>query len=213
MKILNLYSGLGGNRTLWRDVDVTAVEINESIAAFYRDRFPDDTVIIGNAHEYLRKHYKDFDFIWSSVPCQSHSRARFWTAKSDDTKVDPIYPDMSLYQEILFLKHYYRHNWIVENVCPYYEPLIEPQAKIGRHLFWSNRKLNQRFISYDLDIQSGNRAEYEAELGFSINGYEFDIRTVQILRNCVHPKLGLQLLSYFDRFVNEKQNSLFKQFK
>ena len=32
MKILNLYAGIGGNRKLWKDVQVTAVELNSEIA-------------------------------------------------------------------------------------------------------------------------------------------------------------------------------------
>jgi DNA (cytosine-5)-methyltransferase 1 len=93
MKILNLYSGIGGNRKLWQNVEVTAVEFNEEIAAIYQEYFPDDKMIIGDAHEYLLKHYKEFDFIWSSPPCQTHSRARFWGSKGGMCEVK--YPDMS----------------------------------------------------------------------------------------------------------------------
>jgi len=37
LKVLNLYAGIGGNRKLWRDVDVIAVEINPEIAKIYQD--------------------------------------------------------------------------------------------------------------------------------------------------------------------------------
>ena len=125
MKILNLYAGIGGNRKLWGDEhEITAVELNESIAKIYQDFFPDDTVIVGDAHQYLLDHYKEYDFIWSSPPCPSHSRARFWGWK----ETRPIYPDMSLYQEILLLKTHYSGVWVVENTKPYYEPLIEGKA-------------------------------------------------------------------------------------
>ena len=40
MKVLNLYAGIGGNRKLWQDVDVTAVELNPQIAKIYQDFFP-----------------------------------------------------------------------------------------------------------------------------------------------------------------------------
>ena len=57
------------------------------------------------------------------------------------------YPDMTLYQEILFLKHIYNGKYVVENVTPYYEPLI-PAKKRGRHLYWTNfnlpNSLNER---------------------------------------------------------------------
>jgi DNA (cytosine-5)-methyltransferase 1 len=77
MKVLNLYSGIGGNRKLWQDVEVTAVEHNPDIARIYKDFFPKDTVIVGDAHEWLLKHYSEFDFIWTSPPCPTHSQFRY----------------------------------------------------------------------------------------------------------------------------------------
>lgn len=77
MKILNLYAGVGGNRKLWGDNhEITAVELNPSVASCYKDLYPNDTVIVGDAHQYLLDHYQEFDFIWSSPPCQSHSDIR-----------------------------------------------------------------------------------------------------------------------------------------
>ena len=46
MKVLNLYAGIGGNRKLWENVDVTAIEINPKIGNIYRDFFPNDKYII-----------------------------------------------------------------------------------------------------------------------------------------------------------------------
>ena len=78
MKILNLYAGIGGNRKLWGDShEITAVEIDKDIASIYQTHFPQDKVIVGDAHQYLLDHYKEFDFIWSSPPCPTHSKARF----------------------------------------------------------------------------------------------------------------------------------------
>jgi DNA (cytosine-5)-methyltransferase 1 len=74
MKILNLYAGLGGNRKLWQNHNIIAVEYTEKIAQVYKNNFPNDNVIIADAHQYLLDHHKEFDFIWSSPPCQSHSR-------------------------------------------------------------------------------------------------------------------------------------------
>ena len=132
MKVLNLYACLGGNRYLWDNCEVTAVELDPELARLYQERFPNDTVIVADAHQYLLDHYQEFDFIWSSPPCPSHSRARFW-----NTKAERIYPDFKLYEEIVFLQTHFKGKWVVENVVPYYEPLI-PAKKIGRHLFWSN---------------------------------------------------------------------------
>ena len=142
MKILNLYACLGGNRYKWDEVadnlEITAVELDPEAARLYQERFPNDKVIVADAHQYLLDHYKEFDFIWSSPPCPTHSRARYWNSSNYDTTTEAVYPDMKLYEEILFLQHYYKHGkFVVENVIPYYEPLI-PAKKIGRHLFWSN---------------------------------------------------------------------------
>jgi DNA (cytosine-5)-methyltransferase 1 len=145
MKILNLYACLGGNRYKWdevsKDIEVTAVELDPEAARLYQERFPNDKVIVADAHQYLLDHFKEFDFIWSSPPCPSHSRARYWNSSNYDTTTEAIYPDMKLYQEILFLQHYYRTGkYVVENVIPYYEPLI-PSIKRGRHLYWTNFNL------------------------------------------------------------------------
>ena len=130
MKILNLYACLGGNRYKWdevTDVEVTAVELDPEAAKLYQERFRNDKVIVADAHQYLLDHYKEFDFIWSSPPCPSHSKARYWGFGRNGKQ--PVYPEMSLYQEIIFLKHHYNGKWIVENVNPYYEPLIPAVKK------------------------------------------------------------------------------------
>ena len=61
ISILNLYAGLGGNRRLWQDCQVTAVELDPAIASVYQRRFVNDTVVCADAHEYLEQHYRDFD--------------------------------------------------------------------------------------------------------------------------------------------------------
>lgn len=134
MKVLNLYAGIGGNRKLWQDVEVTAVEYDPKIAAIYKDFFPDDTVIVTDAHQYLLDHYKEFDFVWSSPPCPTHSKL---CMINDALGRQVSYPDMALYQEILLLKHFFEGKYVVENVMGYYEPLIKPQES-GRHYFWAN---------------------------------------------------------------------------
>jgi len=141
MKILNLYACLGGNRYKWdevTDVEVTAVEWDEELARLYQERFPNDKVIVADAHQYLLEHYKEFDFIWSSPPCPTHSKVRV-TQKNEDFYI-PKYPDMKLYEEIIFLKEHFKGKYVVENVTPYYEPLITANKR-GRHLYWTNFNL------------------------------------------------------------------------
>lgn len=139
MKILNLYAGIGGNREHWGDNhEITAVELDPKRAAKYQSFFPNDKVIIADAHEYLLDHYKDFDFIWTSPPCQTHSRANYFI--NNGVAKRPRYPKMELYQEIIFLSTFYQGLYCVENVISYYDPLIKP-AKVGRHYLWANFKI------------------------------------------------------------------------
>ena len=140
MKILNLYACLGGNRYKWNevkeDIEVTAVEWDEELAKLYQERFPNDTVIVADAHQYLLDHYKEFDFIWSSPPCPTHSRL----VTSNKNKIKMKYPDMKLYQEVIFLDNFFKGRYVIENVIPFYTPLI-PSKKRGRHLYWTNFNL------------------------------------------------------------------------
>lgn len=139
IKILNLYACLGGNRYKWdevADIEVTAVELDSEAARLYQERFPNDKVIVADAHQYLLDCYKEFDFIWSSPPCPTHSGTNHFLNAQGVIR----YPDMGLYQEIIFLNTFYKGKYVVENVIPYYEPLI-PAQKRGRHLYWANFKL------------------------------------------------------------------------
>ena len=189
LQVLNLYAGLGGNRKLWQNCDVTAVELEPKIAAVYSRLYPSDTVVVSDAHEYLEKNFREFDFIWSSPPCQTHSRM------NKATRHDSVrFVDMKLYQEILFLQQWFAGKWVVENVVPYYKPLINPTQRVGRHLFWANFD----FMAFDIQpvsgfIQSASKQKMMDWLGIH---YEENIYygtnhcPVQILRNCVHPETG-----------------------
>jgi len=142
MRILNLYCGIGGNRKLWKGHQVVGVDNDPLLVKIYKDFFPEDEVIIADAHEYLRQHYKEFDFIWVSPPCQTHSSFRHNICVRY-RGTEPKFPDMTLYEEILFLKHHFKGKWVVENVKPYYEPLIKPTTILDRHLFWANFEISK----------------------------------------------------------------------
>ena len=62
MRILNLYCGIGGNRKLWGVNSIVAIENNPKTAEIYKTFYPDDEVIVVDAHEYLREHYQEFYF-------------------------------------------------------------------------------------------------------------------------------------------------------
>jgi DNA (cytosine-5)-methyltransferase 1 len=207
MKVLNLYACLGGNRYLWDNCEVTAVELDAELARLYQERFPNDTVIIADAHQYLLDHYKEFDFIWSSPPCPSHSRARYWGSKGG--QVAPIYPDAKLYQEITFLKHFFDGKWVVENVKPYYDPWIYPTQKLGKHFFWSN------FVIPEFKTLSAHyESQKEIELFHKINltDYKGEQSKKKIARNMVHFETGKHIFDIARNIYkanNANQTSLF----
>jgi DNA (cytosine-5)-methyltransferase 1 len=200
IKILNLYAGIGGNRKLWGgDIEVTAIEIVPEIAKIYQDFFPNDKVIITDAHQFLLKHFKEYDFIWSSPPCPTHSKVRF--ANQEQNK--PIFPSMILYEEIIFLQNYFKGKYVVENVISYYEPLIKPY-QYKKHYYWSNfiiegKKNENRGMGKDESIYSLSKLK-----GFDLSKYK-GIDTIRILRNCVEPEAGLNI---FKMAFKEKQLNL-----
>jgi len=209
IKVLNLYACLGGNRFLWDNCDVTAVELDPELARMYKERFPNDTVIIGDAHEYLIKHYKEFDFIWSSPGCPTHSRPRFWNSSNYETTTVPVYPDMKLYEEIIFLQHYFKGKYVVENVIPYYEPLI-PAKKRGRHLYWTNFNLPQK-LGRNYRISGNKNNPLDNELAtlcefhkIDLSSYKGEQRKLKIARNLVDYEAGKTI---FDVAQGILQNS------
>lgn len=192
MRVLNLYAGIGGNRKLWEGVQVTAVELDPNIADVYRSLYSQDTVIVGDAHEYLLNHYMDFDFIWSSTPCQSHGQYRYNVGVLGKG-FKALYPDMKLYEEILLLKYYFKGLWVVENTKPFYTPLVEPTSVLQRHLFWSNFPIaNKDFKAKD--IRSKNKLSDYSDLGFDLTHSKIPNKR-QVLRNCVDSELGLHILN------------------
>lgn len=223
-KVLNLYACLGGNRYKWNevakeaniDLKVTAVELDQELAILYQDRFPNDKVIVADAHQYLLDHYKEFDFIWTSPPCPTHSRARYWGIGANGK--NPVYPDMKLYQEVIFLNYHFKGKFVVENVIPYYEPMLNP-IKRGRHLYWTNfllpSNLNER--SYRI---SGNKAIPQKDEvknlcefhDFDFYKYKGEQRTNKIARNLVDYEAGRTILETVFNIVRKsdvKQTSIF----
>jgi DNA (cytosine-5)-methyltransferase 1 len=207
MKILNLYAGIGGNRKLWGgEHEITAVENNKEIANIYHDFFPDDEIIIADAHQYLLEHYKEYDFIWSSPPCQSHSVCNNFLNAQGIIR----YPAMELWQEIIFLNKFSICKYVIENVKPYYKVFIEPSIELGRHFFWSNFFIEYKKFNYtqigtlnkkskikvnrQYIIREAQIPELSILNGFNLNEIKISNKS-QILRNCVNPDLGLYILN------------------
>lgn len=213
-KVLNLYACLGGNRYKWDEVakeagieiEVTAVEYDKEIAQAYQERFPDDIVIVEDAHQYLLDHYKEFDFIWSSPPCPSHSKIRITQKTRENFKA--IYPDMKLYEEIIFLDNYFDGKYCVENVTPYYEPLIAAKKR-GRHLYWTNFNLPTDLKERKLDgilctmIDEHKKLEkfHDIKVSANLGGYR------DVLRNLVDYEAGRTIFEIALGIVSKKQTN------
>ena len=201
MKILNLYAGIGGNRKLWgKKHEITAVEYDKNIAAIYKDLYPNDNVIVADAHDYLLQNFKNYDFIWSSPPCPSHSSFR-QNIGVRYRNVKPIYPDMKLYEEIIFLQYNFDKLWVVENVVPYYKPLIQA-TKLQRHMFWSNFDIEDIKIETD-KIRSAQIPELQKLHKVDLSQYKIKDKR-KILRNCVHYKLGEHILKQAKQWTPKK---------
>ena len=202
MKILNLYAGLGGNRRLWptHTHSVTAVEFNPNIAAVYKKLYPQDDVIVGDAHQYIEEHFNEFDFIWASPPCQTHSSfRRNICIRYRGTKA--VYPDFKLWQEIVFLQNYATCKWVVENVIPFYKPLVTPTAKLQRHYFWSNFDIRPKEFETER-LRSAQIPDLQRIHGIDLTGVKLPNKR-QCLRNCVLPEVGLYV---FNEGVNTDES-------
>lgn len=196
MKILNLYACLGGNRYKWgNEHEIVAVEWDEELAKLYKERFPNDEVVVADAHEYLLKNFRSFDFIWSSPPCPSHSRAAFGSRKSTKAGHKPVYPDMKLYQEIIFLQHYFDGKFVVENVVPYYEPLIYGHKR-GRHIYWTNFRIPSILSERkSISMESRNEIDQWCEFhDYNFRKYKGKQPVQKIARNLVDYEAGKTIL-------------------
>ncbi len=193
MRILNLFAGIGGNRLLWDDVlpgiKVTAVEFDPEIAKAYAKRYPNDNVIVGDAWDYAANNYDKFDFIWASPPCQTHSRVNF---SNQNTINSRSLPDFRLYSLISFLKTFCKNKFVVENVIPYYDPLISYNAKISRHLFWSNFYISEKsFQKSSKLIKNFVISDFH---DFDLSLFKNIKNKRQIIRNQVDSNLGKYVL-------------------
>jgi DNA (cytosine-5)-methyltransferase 1 len=214
-KVLNLYACLGGNRFKWdevADIEVTAVELDEELAKLYQERFPKDKVIVADAHQYLLDHYQEYDFIWSSPPCPTHSRMRKTNTGEGERKSKATYPDMKLYQEILLLEHFFKGKYCVENVIPYYEPLIAAKKR-GRHLYWTNfnlpSNLNERKAKNFIHSKVGDLSNFH---NYDFTKYKGKQRMDKIARNLVDYEAGKTIFETALGIIKDNNKNQIKLF-
>jgi len=210
MRIYNGYGGVGGNRKLWGDEhEITMVENNPEIAAIYQDFYPNDRVIVGDAHQHLLEWYAIYDIIWMSPPCPTHSQIRYnigFKANRKYSKVSAVYPDLGLYQEVILLDKWFEGLWVVENTIPYYDPLIAG-AKIGGHIWWSNFPIPD-FNHGNRNHRGGTVESLQKRKGIDLSKYDIHEKR-KILRNCVEPETGLHVLNAAIGYTQPVQEGLF----
>ena len=209
LKVLILYAGIGGNRKdLGDEFDITAVELDENIAEVYADFYPNDTVVIGDAMAYLLEHFKKFDIIWLSPECPTHSDIRRVGVHGGIHA--PVFPNMDLYQIIIFLTHFYQGRWIVENVKPYYEYLIQPTVVLGRHPFWTNFDVP----NVDFDDKRNHNKIHGGSTVYDVSLKEYgqigDKR--KVLRNMVNPQIGKYLVELAVNSIREEVKKISKPY-
>ena len=108
---------------------------------------------------------------------------------------------MGLYQEIILLQQWHNGKYVIENVIPYYDPLIKPNTILHRHSIWCNFYIRPR--KYPKMQTCKARAEREflqKELGFNLDKYT-GIDKRLLLRNCVLPQMGKDIFD--DMLVSE----------
>ena len=214
LKEASLFSSVGIGETLLHQVyshlEFTAIELIPKLACEYKVRFPTAQVEITDAYSFLYKNYHLFDIILASPPCQSYS-------KLSKMNNPDLQPDQRIKQMIDFLRENHDGIWIVENVDAPYLRTIPGYIKIGRHLFWSNVKLENTF-SYPKKYFRFDKQTY-AEQGLSATqtyvknlqdwlGVKLSKNIYirgnhdpgQIYREAVHPQL---MLSIFQQLLEK----------
>jgi DNA (cytosine-5)-methyltransferase 1 len=197
-KILNLFAGLGGNRMLWDELgefEITAVELHYRVANIYKKYFPNDKMIIGDAIEFVQTNdIEEYDFIWASPSCLTHTMLQMVRGYN--------VPDMtSLYGLITYFDFRLKDSktkWLVENVKPWYTPLIKPKFFFGRHYFWGNcyvveKDLGLDYKKYDKVIRSTIKQLCKYH-GLDRKDFDNSLEDRQLVRNCVHRKMGREIL-------------------
>jgi DNA (cytosine-5)-methyltransferase 1 len=211
MKILNLYCGIGGNRFLWgNEHQITAIDNDPKVCEAYQKIFKNDTVLCCDAHNYLLENFKKYDFIWASPPCPTHSKMRFSLQN-----ISVVYPDMTLYQEIILLNNFFKGLFCIENVRPYYTPLVPHTIELDRHLFWANFRIEK--VSFAQKNEKPFVYMNTQDLK-KLHGIDIDLNsnwkdTLKAYRNMVNPQLGKHILECATKkntSLKNTQSSLFE---
>jgi DNA (cytosine-5)-methyltransferase 1 len=117
------------------------------------------------------------------------------------------YIDLKLYQEIILLMQYAdKTKWVIENVKPYYDPLIQPSIILHRHYFWCNFWIEPKDITDKR--KHNNITGKEVLYGIDIKNKKVSNKRT-VLRNCVNPEIAKYILDQAMNIPDENQLSLF----
>lgn len=224
IKILILFSGIGGNRTSWgNEYDITAIEFESWIADIYKARFPLDLVKTEDAMEFLRWNFEKYDIIWISPPCKTHTNMTSLQWKNNSRP--PISRMDQIYGVIDYLRKWGNRFgkcplWIIENVVPGYVPLVKPTVKLNRHLYWSNfpipKKKFKKLVKFNIPRKKRG-IKYETPLDVIALANQIDynwlisnfkltkIQQRTILRNCDDYRVGEYILDCAIEFIKGKK--------
>lgn len=131
-------------------------------------------------------------------PCPTHSVLQMTRYYDEKLK----YPDMTLYQEIIWLQSFYKGKWVIENVKPYYKPLIQPTFVMERHCYWSSDFImaQEHTDGAYTDIRDDVHA-MEKAYGYDLSKYARTVEVRKVLRNAVKPEDGKYI---FEQITGEK---------
>ena len=109
---------------------------------------------------------------------------------------------MKLYEEIILLETVskgqtprFKGKYVVENVIPYYEPLIQAKKR-GRHLYWTNFNLPNTLTDRSVQISAGLDEVKKLCNFHDYNFYQYKGKqpTKKIARNLVDYEAGRTIL-------------------
>lgn len=207
MRILDLYAGLGGTAKGIQsvlekkgvDYEYFAIEIDPNVCAAHKINNPRSTVICADVKDWLDK-ITDFDFVWASPPCQTHSILNF-SNKATGKKTNLV--DWSLWHVIDHLQRTENVSYVVENVLIWYNEPFKHNFNLDRHYFWTNLSLlsfeyQKRTKDWGYLSVKGWKEYHQVEHAITGNKR-------QQLRNCLHWSIAAGI---FEQFLEPKQKQL-----
>lgn len=211
LKILDLFCGVGGVARGFQkflneqgiEYEYHAVDIDRSILLAHKVVNKNSVTILRDAYSFEDDELSQYDFIWASPPCETHSIAGIWRRKFG------VEPDMRLYELIIKL-HRLGIPFVVENVKPYYNPPIKPTSKANRHVLWSN--LSIKPVEVDLPYFTHIKDKIKDLIWYhQLEKHEKAIRRIlgkktrDALRDMVHWKIAYEIARQVIPQVIEKR--------